>query len=399
MTTASTQEITRANNISFKELIAQFKAIKTKSFTGNSIVRIDAAPSWMFTFSSGRVVSVSGGIDAVNRWQRNLGIICLDLPLDRLVRTNVQGEIFLNSNTLAQKSVIAEVLFDIIQLSQANGDRLNFQLIPINTRSSIADSSLPLLDIEPILSTAIKDWREWLGHEFAKYFPSQFLCVGELVPTTEHELQRVVGTIDGNRSLRSLAIHHQQHLIDFTKSLLPLLQAESIVLAAQPKSTVDRIKNHQTNNRVHQQIETIGTDEEPQKLERLNIACIDDSLLIYRHLEDILTTNGYRSYGVQDPLKIMPSLIKTKPDFIFLDLLMPITNGYEVCEQIRKTPSLKNIPVVILTGKDGLIDRMRAKIVGADGFLSKPVQTKSVLKAIERHLTSRNQVASKSWLN
>jgi two-component system, chemotaxis family, response regulator PixG len=398
MTIANIQEITRANNISFKELIAQFKAIKHKAFSGNSIVRVDNAPSWMFTFSAGRVVSVSGGIDAVSRWQRNLGVICLDLPLDRLVRTNVQGEIFLNSNVLAQQSVITEVIFDIIQFSQSNGDRINFQLIPINISSNVANSNLPLLDIEPILSNAIKDWREWLSNGLAAYFPSQFLRVSELAPTIENDLMYVIGAIDGNRSLRSLAIHHQQHLLDFTKSLLPLLKTESIVLAPQPKSIVNQIKNHQTNNRVNKQVAAIGT-EEPQKLKRLTIACIDDSVLIYRHLEDILTTNGYRSFGVQDPLKIMLSLIKNKPDFIFLDLLMPITNGYEVCEQIRKTPSLKNIPVVILTGKDGLIDRMRAKMVGADGFLSKPIQTKPVLKAIDKHLTSRNQVASKSWLN
>jgi two-component system, chemotaxis family, response regulator PixG len=398
MMTANIQESIRSSNISFKELIAQFKAIKHKSFSGNSIVRIDNAPSWMFCFASGRVVSVSGGIDAVNRWQRNLGVICLDLPLDRLVRTNVEGEIFLNSNTLAQQSVIAEVLFDIIQFSQSNGDRIGFQLIPINTSSNVANLNLPLLDIEPILSNAIKDWRAWLGHGLAAYFPSQFPRVSELVPTTENNLKHVIGSIDGNRSLRSLAIHHQQHLLDFTKSLLPLLKAESIVLAAQPKSIANRIKNHQTNNRVYRQVAATST-EEPQKLQQLTIACIDDSVLIYRHLEDVLTTNGYRSFGVQDPLKIIPSLIKNKPDFIFLDLLMPITNGYEVCEQIRKTPSLKNIPVVILTGKDGLIDRMRAKMVGADGFLSKPVQTKSVLKAIDKYLTSRNQVATKSWLN
>jgi two-component system, chemotaxis family, response regulator PixG len=396
MITANIQESTRSSDISFKELIAQFKTIKYKSFSGNSIVRIDNAPSWMLSFSGGRVVSVSGGIDAVNRWQRNLGIICLDLPLDRLVRTNVQGEIFLNSNTLAQQSVIAEVLFDIIQFSQCSGDRINFQLIPINISGNLVNSNLPLLDIEPILSNAIKNWREWLGHGLGDYFPSQFPRVNEL-STTENELQHVIKAIDGNRSLRSLAIHHQQHLLDFTKSLVPLLKAESIVLAAQPKSNVDRIKNHQINNRVTKQAAVIDT-EEPQKLKQLTIACIDDSVLTYRHLEDVLTTHGYRAFGVQDPLKIMPSLIKTKPDFIFLDLLMPITNGYEVCEQIRKTPSLKNIPVVILTGKDGLIDRMRAKMVGADGFLSKPVQTKSVLKAIERHLTS-NRVAIKSWLN
>ena len=82
----------------------------------------------------------------------------------------------------------------------------------------------------------------------------------------------------------------------------------------------------------------------------------------------------------------MPSLIRNKPDFIFLDLLMPITNGYEVCEQIRKTPRLKDIPVIILTGKDGLVDRMRAKIVGATGFLGKPVNAESVIKMLDKYL-------------
>jgi two-component system, chemotaxis family, response regulator PixG len=89
-------------------------------------------------------------------------------------------------------------------------------------------------------------------------------------------------------------------------------------------------------------------------------------------------------------LRIMPSLIRNKPDFIFLDLLMPITNGYEVCEQIRKTPSLKHIPVIILTGKDGLVDRMRSKMVGATGFLGKPVDADSVLKMLNKYLVAGN---------
>ena len=70
---------------------------------------------------------------------------------------------------------------------------------------------------------------------------------------------------------------------------------------------------------------------------------------------------------------------------------MPITNGYEVCEQIRKTPSLKHIPVIILTGKDGLIDRMRSKMVGANGFLGKPVEAESVLQMIDKYLIGVNK--------
>ncbi|MEL4897544.1 response regulator [Crocosphaera sp. Alani8] len=89
---------------------------------------------------------------------------------------------------------------------------------------------------------------------------------------------------------------------------------------------------------------------------------------------------------MQKPLKAIPSFLKNKPDLIFLDLVMPITNGYELCTQLRKTPSLKDVPVVILTGKDGLVDRMRAKIVGANDFLSKPVKVSEFIKVLNKHL-------------
>ncbi len=67
---------------------------------------------------------------------------------------------------------------------------------------------------------------------------------------------------------------------------------------------------------------------------------------------------------------------------------MPISNGYEVCEQIRKTPSLKHIPVVILTAKDGLFDRLHAKIVGANEFLGKPISHTDVLRILKKYVDS-----------
>ncbi|OYE00982.1 response regulator [Nostoc sp. 'Peltigera membranacea cyanobiont' 232] len=117
------------------------------------------------------------------------------------------------------------------------------------------------------------------------------------------------------------------------------------------------------------------------------VACVDDSPMICRSLEEILTHQGYRFVGIQESLTAVLNLIKTKPDFIFLDLLMPKVNGYEICSQIRKTPSLKNVPVVILTGKDGIVDRMRAKLVGATDFLGKPVEAEKVLNVLHKYLS------------
>jgi chemotaxis family two-component system response regulator PixG len=75
-----------------------------------------------------------------------------------------------------------------------------------------------------------------------------------------------------------------------------------------------------------------------------------------------------------------------KPELIFLDLVMPNANGYEICSNLRKLSFFRNTPIVILTGNDGLIDRVRAKMVGSSDFISKPVNSDLVLSTIRKHL-------------
>ena len=67
---------------------------------------------------------------------------------------------------------------------------------------------------------------------------------------------------------------------------------------------------------------------------------------------------------------------------------MPNANGYEICSQLRKLSIFKETPIVILTGQDGIIDRVRAKLVGATDFLSKPVAASTVLEVINRYLNA-----------
>ena len=86
----------------------------------------------------------------------------------------------------------------------------------------------------------------------------------------------------------------------------------------------------------------------------------------------------------------MHDLVLNSPDCLLLDLLMPVINGYELCSQLRKTPSLKDVPIVIVTGNDGLVDRMRAKLAGSTDFISKPVERKKILNLIEKHLVVRS---------
>ncbi|WP_310424392.1 response regulator [Chamaesiphon sp. VAR_48_metabat_135_sub] len=332
----------------------------------------------MFSFNLGQLAWISGGIDPIDRWQRNLEIVNLDLSLDR------QDRALLKSNIIGQQSVAVEVLFDIIQLCQVTKNRLSYQLISIDLSNLKLNPNLPLLEIEPILIKAIQAWQEWENAGLADYCPSRFPIIQNSVQlsgiTKSDLLSDLLPSIDGKRSLRSLAIHHRQNLLDFTKVLLPLLKSGSIDLSLSAQVQVDRTEATNRDRKIPDNISSQTTNC-TGKL----IACIDDSILVYKNLEKFLVDRGYRSYGVQDPLKIITTLIRNKPDLIFLDLLMPISNGYEICEQIRKTPSLKNIPVIILTAKDGLFDRMRAKLLGANEFLTKPASHTEVLRILNKY--------------
>ncbi len=387
---------TQKNHISFKELIVELNHLKTNAFSGNVIVQIVGTPGWVLSFSSGRLAAISGGLDKIDRWSRSLALASLNVPLDRLVKSNNNEEIFLNSNKLAQEWAVKEVLFDIIQFSQNNGDRLSYQIVSSGNNIK-SNSNFPPLDIQPLLHDAIQAWQEWEKNGLNEFSPSLFAVIHQPDQVSSYnvdrDLEHLISSIDGNRSLRSLAIHHQKKLTDLTISILPLLKAGIVKLNRLPKSVIgidsygDEIMSPLSIPEQHSRTDLGNLATSTNNLEVAPlIACIDDSIAVCQSLNRIITDNGYRYLGIQDPLKIIPTLIKNKPSLIFLDLVMPITNGYEVCEQIRKTPCLANIPIIILTGKDGLIDRVRTKFIGVDGFLSKPAKAESILPILEKHL-------------
>ncbi|HEY9690050.1 MAG TPA: response regulator, partial [Coleofasciculaceae cyanobacterium] len=123
----------------------------------------------------------------------------------------------------------------------------------------------------------------------------------------------------------------------------------------------------------------------------LKVACVDDDLKICRTIEKIVTKQGHRFIGCFEPLSALPRVIEAKPDVVFLDVVMPVINGHELCAQLRRVQQLSHTSIVMLTSADGLFDRARAKLSGATSFLSKPVTMDKVLGELARH--QHNQVA------
>jgi twitching motility two-component system response regulator PilG len=84
----------------------------------------------------------------------------------------------------------------------------------------------------------------------------------------------------------------------------------------------------------------------------------------------------------------MTALARQKPNLILMDINMPEINGYELCQMLRQSDALKEIPIVMLTGRDGLIDRMRAHMVGATEYITKPIQPQELLDVIQKTINA-----------
>ena len=119
------------------------------------------------------------------------------------------------------------------------------------------------------------------------------------------------------------------------------------------------------------------------------VACVDDSPQVCATMEAIVKRAGYRFISTQDSVKAVSLLLRHQPDLIFLDLIMPIVNGYEVCKQLRRVKRFKTLPIAILTGNDGAIDRVRAKVVGASDFIAKPIHPDKIQGLLQKYFAPR----------
>lgn len=95
---------------------------------------------------------------------------------------------------------------------------------------------------------------------------------------------------------------------------------------------------------------------------------------------------GYTYVSFADSFQALPLLLKFKPQLILLNSAMPIVNGYELCARIRRIPDIGNTPIVIMAKNDRIVERMRAKAVGASDLLEKTIQKEYVLKVLKRYL-------------
>lgn len=131
----------------------------------------------------------------------------------------------------------------------------------------------------------------------------------------------------------------------------------------------------------------------PNALKRTTytVACIDDSPTVLNAIQKFLEDQSLSVVAINDPVKALMQIVRSKPDLILLDITMPNLDGYELCALLRRHPRYKRTPIVMVTGNTGLIDRARAKLVRASGYLTKPFTQSDLLKMVFKHLPTQGR--------
>jgi len=114
------------------------------------------------------------------------------------------------------------------------------------------------------------------------------------------------------------------------------------------------------------------------------VLVIDDSNTIRRSAEIFLKQGGHDVLLAEDGFDALAKVNDNDPDLIFCDILMPRLDGYQTCAIIKRNANFSNVPVVMLSSKDGVFDKARGRMVGSQDYLTKPFTKDQLLQAVQQ---------------
>lgn len=116
----------------------------------------------------------------------------------------------------------------------------------------------------------------------------------------------------------------------------------------------------------------------------VRVLVIDDSNTIRRSAEIFLKQGGHDVMLAEDGFDALAKVNDYQPQLIFCDILMPRLDGYQTCAIIKRNQKYSNMPVVMLSSKDGVFDKARGRMVGAEDYLTKPFTKDQLLQAVRQ---------------
>ena len=119
---------------------------------------------------------------------------------------------------------------------------------------------------------------------------------------------------------------------------------------------------------------------------RNKILVAEDSSDTRKLIVAILSRKGYAVVEAKDGLEALSQLNNERPDLVLLDIIMPRMDGYKVLSIMKDSATFKDIPVIIITGKDKVFDKIKGKMSGANVYLTKPFDPDKLIDTINKCL-------------
>lgn len=161
------------------------------------------------------------------------------------------------------------------------------------------------------------------------------------------------------------------------------LDPNNVILSGQINTLAIRLDEMHRQNEVHDAM-----------VKGKNVLVVDDSATVRKLISSKLEKAGHNVSCAVDGVEALEMIAENLPDIVFLDISMPRMDGYEVCKQIRSNPTSKNLPVVMISGKDGFFDKVRGRMAGTTDYITKPFGPDTLMKAVETYLVGEEKAVS-----
>jgi twitching motility two-component system response regulator PilG len=116
------------------------------------------------------------------------------------------------------------------------------------------------------------------------------------------------------------------------------------------------------------------------------VLVVDDSPTVRKIVQLTLQREHIRVVTAGDGLSALAAVADEQPDLILLDIMLPRMDGYNICQVVRKNMAYRELPIIMLSGKDGLFDKMRGKLAGSTEYITKPFDSTELVQTVKRHL-------------
>lgn len=238
--------------------------------------------------------------------------------------------------------------------------------------------------------------------------PLALMCQACMAVLTLSDIEMLLSNQHADRGLLRSAVENLEH----TQNDRPLNETELTVLGighlnlrnfdAGYRYLTEAAALDATNvifasqiNSLHLRLDEIRAQEEAHSTmsKGKTILVVDDSPTILRLIAGKLEKCGHDVFCSGNGEEAMERLHDMVPDLVLLDINMPKMDGYQVCKLIRSKETTKDVPVVMISGKDGFFDKVRGKMAGTSGYITKPFGPETLMKVVESYLKGETPAA------